>query len=172
MLGALTRLYHLIYRVATDVPDHWTDRAILARSPEDRLRIDTAETGDSIKLKLKTGWMPAFDVDDGDLVVEVPRGALSVAATILLVSGAINSGTSSVRNVLDIMKERNEIRMQTLQEDKLQLELEELRSKIREADDTTTKKMDKVIRSIFRFTVENDDVFSVELLAGGDVSGE
>lgn len=172
ILESMTKLYHLVYRIAADVPDHVTDRALFSQSPQDRLQIDAAETGESIKLKLKTGWLPSFDVEDGDLVVEIPRGALSLAATMVIVSTAIDSGTGSVKNVLDIVQGRYEVRIQLLQEEKLQLELKRLRAKIAEADENTAKKIDKELRALFRLTVQNDDIFSVKLSAGGDGGGE
>jgi hypothetical protein len=51
----------------------------LREYPQDRLGVASIATGQSIKVRLKTGW---FDVDlaQGELVVTIPKGAAAVLA--------------------------------------------------------------------------------------------
>ena len=64
------------------------------------------------------------------------------------------------------------MRIQQPEEEKLQLELKELSKKIDDSDAETARKIDRELRTLFRLTLQNDDIFSVKLSAGGNPSGD
>ncbi len=165
MLGTVTSLYNQVYRIASDKAPDLSVSALFAGTPGDRLRLGTIETGESIKLDVKTGWLPSFRIDDGELVVEIPRGAVSLVGTLILLSIVVESGSSSIKNSLDIMKTRNEIRMQQLQEDKLQLEVDSLRQKLSKADKSTQEVLETELTKFLELTVENDDISAIRVSA-------
>ena len=167
ILQSLTEIYNLVYRIAAEIPQDVTNRYLFSVSPEDRLIVSTVETGSSITLRLKTGWLPSFDVEEGNLVVCMPKGALSVVATVWLVSAAFNYGTSSIKDITDIQKNMNDMRIQSLQEEKLELEIKDLIKRINGADVSTTNKIDQKLRNLFKQTIHNEDILSFKMRTGG-----
>ncbi|TLV00352.1 hypothetical protein [Dyadobacter luticola] len=91
--------------------------------PEDAiLEILSAHTGNSIIIKVKTGWMPEIALQNGNFEVSLPKGAIVLIFVGILIKGAITWGLENYKSI-------QEIEANSLENEKLRIELNELRAK-------------------------------------------
>lgn len=76
---------------------------------ENRLEIESIFTGDSIKIRLKSGILPSFDIEDENITIGMPKGIAAAALTGYLLSASLNYTSSSVKAALETIKTYKEI---------------------------------------------------------------
>lgn len=193
ILYRLDRLYRGFYALKTDLifkngkseVSDYTDlicqtESLLKNRPEDRLYISFAQTGDSIRFHIKTGWSPSFDITDGDFNVGLPKCVLVTGISILLINTAYQAGISNINDTLDFAIKRQEIELnqenleiKRLNKKKLQLETEKLmyelkqtRSKLRESPKHLRTFIEDEFREFVKSTLYNEEISSIKITSG------
>jgi len=130
---------------------------------QDRIILYESNTGESIKFKVKTGWMPRVEVDGEDIIVESPKAVITLLASFYLLSMAVENTTSSYRDILEIIKTDNDIEMQSLQKEKTMLEIEKIKKELRNISPKAHDNIERELHHFLRHTVHNNDVKSIRL---------
>jgi hypothetical protein len=143
---------------------------MLRSNPDERLLIATISTGESIKIRCKTGWVPNVTAEGGDIVVEVPKGMLALIASASLLGGGVKYGIGVVKDYNDIIKTREEIQNIRDARMKEREEAEKLRSKIAQSPPEIQNALETELNGFLNLTTRHDEILGVKLLARG--SGE
>jgi hypothetical protein len=102
--------------------------ALMKAHPEAQLNIEFAQTGDSIKFVMRTGWKPTIGTRAGDVEVGLPKGALAAGLAALLLGAVIDRGVATFQGVLSIAIQQQTRELNDL--DKTQRELNIGKSRI------------------------------------------
>ena len=142
--------------------------------PEERIYISFAQTGNSIKYQIKSGWFPAISSDENcDILIKVPKAAVITALLGLCVTKSFEFGIGSVNQTLDAVKKYNEDRNRELINEKMSLENEKLRLEIEkiqyELEKLPKKSREKFNEDFYKFrqiTILNNEFGGVKITPG------
>ena len=160
IMYSIKNIYYLLYNQCDEKHFNKNKRRV---KKQDRLILYTSETGESIRFKVKTGWVPRITTDGEDIILESPKSVITLLASFYLLSLAIENTTSSYKDILEIIKTNNEIEMQSLQGDKLILEIEKLKKELRNTPPRVRENIEREVHHFLRHTVHNNDIKSLRL---------
>jgi hypothetical protein len=177
LLGALSRLYKIIYGVSQmsledleEIPaEEFMQRVqgIIRGNPEDRLLVATISTSESIKLRCKTGWAPSFSVEDGDVTVAVPKGMLALIVSGGLLAGGVKFGLGVVKDYTEIIKTQEEIQDIRDTRRKEREQADELKKKLDQSPPKIKGMLESELNTVLDLTVRHEDVLAVKVDARG-----
>lgn len=163
IMDSINLIYYTVYGISCKRFIGEPIRALREVNEQNRLLLQTVETGQSITFKVKTGWAPSITMVNSDIAIELPKGAISLVATFSLLMTGIEGGISMYSDVLDIVKKQNEIQMQSLQQQKMALEVEKLLKELKEAPTSVKKEIDNNIQRFSKLTLGNRDINAIRL---------
>ena len=134
-------------------------REVLRSFPEEDILISQIHTGESIKFEYKSGWLPSYRVEDGDVFVQTPEAVMPVIVTGYLILASINYGFSSYNEWLNSKKTELEI-------EKLQYELGEFRRREKDSDGDLRTILDIELRKLAKNTIRNHEMKSAKVTVG------
>lgn len=158
IMFSIRNIYYLLYNSAESYP-HRRNKI----KKHDRIYLYTSETGESIKFKVKTGWVPNISTDGVDIVIESPKSVIALLASFYLLSIAVEKTTASYKNILDIIKTENEIEMQSLTREKVSFDIKKIKNELSKVPTSCQEHIDKEIHHFLRHTVHNNDVKSIRI---------
>lgn len=157
LLNSYYKLYKLFYQINSSENEYWEDIELRFKNhPEDILQILSVHTGSSITFKIKTGWIPSIGTKDGDIVIGLPKGALTVVFIGYLLQKMVSFGITTYKDLIDIENTR-------LENDKLKQELYDMKLKSQNADNETQEKIQKELVNFFNLTVTNNNIKKIEI---------
>lgn len=157
ILRAYENLYKFIYYVSIteDFKELKNDRYLefvneeLLRHPKSKIEFSSLHTGGSIVFKSKTGWLPKVYLENGNYVVEAPKGLRAFIFTGIVLTGIIELGN----NVQEFLRS-------DLEREKLELEVEILKRKFEEMPEEGLREFQKRIDE-FKFEISKDNIQSI-----------
>lgn len=155
LLASYYNLYKLFYKVNfnNDIQDI---EAYFKNHPEDILEILSAHTGNSITIKIKTGWTPSVGLKDGDFEVAIPKGYVTLIFVGYILHKLFSFGVTNYKDILEIENKK-------LENEKLQYELQELKEKCKNQDKETDKEIQAEILNFYFLTAINSNITRVEV---------
>jgi len=145
----------------------------LKAHPEDRFVLHFAQTGDSIKFQLKSGWSPTIGADEGDIVISLPKGVLTIGVLATIITTAYNQGISGFNETLDAAIKVNQLQTQELMNEKLRLENKKLMLEIKKISETFNKipgkdrkEIEKDFKEYIYTTIGNKEITTVKVTPG------
>ena len=159
IMYSIKNLYSLIYSNG----EYSLPKSRNVITKQDRLILYESKTGESIKFKVKTGWMPKVAADGEDVLLELPRSVIALLASFYVLSVAVENTTSSYKQIIDIVKTNNEIEIQSLQQEKMSLEIEKIRKELRNISPKAQDSIDNELQHFLRRTVHNQDIKFIRL---------
>jgi len=106
--------------------NYWFEREY----PNARLQIDSVHTGQSITIKFRSGWHPSIQVKGDDIEVALPRNLAVPFTLVVMILGAVHFSADTAKTSLEVLKVYRETVQIDKENQKLDLELEEMRRRI------------------------------------------
>ncbi|NUZ08847.1 hypothetical protein [Piscinibacter koreensis] len=106
--------------------------ALMKAHPEAQLNIEFAQTGESIKFVMRTGWKPTIGTRAGDVEVGLPKGALAAGLAALLLGAVIDRGVATFQGVLAIAIQQQTRELNELNIGKSRIDIEKGLHELRE----------------------------------------
>ena len=122
----------------------------LRGNPDERLLIGHCRTGESIRIVVVPGWFPNLDVDDGDLVVGLPKRGSSVLLTGYLLSSIVSHGASTLNDATSALKNHRELA-------KIELEVEKIEGELANSPGDICMHADRIVKDIRAQTVRHPE---------------
>lgn len=157
LLGSLSGLYNAIYKIQSSSNNKFVNEEIFKSYPEDTFLIHSIETGNSITIKVTTGWKPKLEVIESDLVISLPKGAVALLLTGYLISKIFDYGISNYKEILEIEKMRMENKI-------LENELKSFDSKLDESDPHLKETFYYEIHNFYNLTISNTNYNQLKLI--------
>lgn len=157
LLNSYYKLYKLFYQINSSENEYWADIELRFKNhPEDILQILSVHTGGSITFKIKTGWVPSIGTKNGDIVIGLPKGALTVVFIGYLLQKMVSFGITTYKDLIDIENTK-------LENDKLKQELYDMKLKSQNVDKDTQETIQRELENFFNLTVTNNNIKKIEI---------
>jgi nitrogen fixation-related uncharacterized protein len=157
LLGSLNGLYNVIYKIQSSNNHNFINEDIFKSYPEDTFLIHSIETGNSITIKVTTGWKPKLEVIEGDFVISLPKGAVALLLTGYLITKIFNYGISNYKEILEIEKLRIENKI-------LEKEWQSFDAKLEETDPHLRETFHYEILNFYNLTISNTNYNQLKLI--------
>lgn len=170
ILDCLQKAYSIIYGVSKGAfkrPEkslHLYEESIqkiFRANPLDRFEIEAISSEESIKLRVKTGYLPTLSSDDDHLYIELPKGVVVLIYLGGLLGSSITYGLVNYNLWLDADRARNEQIIREKQKTKLDLEIEKLSREMREAPEIAQDSLNETTKRFLELTVGHNDIKGV-----------
>jgi hypothetical protein len=132
------------------------------RARETSLAIDSVMTGQSVKFTFKGGWTPSLSVQGDDIQVGLPKSlGVPIIATGLIL-GAVHFTAETVKSAGEAMKVWREVSKIELESKMVNLEIEEIESRIRRAPAPVQRQLDHDVLRLNR-VAKDPDIQDIEV---------
>lgn len=158
LFASLSNLYNITYTIAIAHPQlkelfYFNVDEIFKAHPEDVLCFHAIETGNSITFQVTTGWKPKFDVEEGNFVVSLPKGALSLFIIGYIIMKMFDYGTSSYKQILEIEKLKKENKI--LDSQIMENELNRFNLKLNASPEVVRENFQSELANFYELTLRN-----------------
>lgn len=143
LISSIQNIYKIFYSIKVEFYNQYDEKKItkfdeilkeidrlIKLNFEDILYISSINTGDSIVIRFKTGWKPKIDTEKNDIILYLPHGVVVIVFMAILIGQSLNYGISNYEKILNIIKIKNEIKIQDKQLKKIDLEIKDLINKL------------------------------------------
>lgn len=121
----------------------WLDEWLQFSHPEDRLQIESIETGHSVLLRFKGGWKPTVRIAGQDVEIGLPSGLALPLVFAVLLFGALHASISTARDCVEFLKSWREADKVLKEDRKLDLEIRELQRRLENVPSPIRRQLDQ-----------------------------
>lgn len=156
---------------------------LMKARPEAQLNIEFAQTGESIKFVMRTGWKPTIATKAGDVEVGLPKGALAAGLSALLLGVVVDRGIATFQGGLAIAIQQQTVKLNELDitqrelnisKSRIEIErsLHELRELQRKANPSGPRQSaalrdaEAALGTLISTTVMSDDIKAITVTSG------
>lgn len=188
ILKIITDLYHVnYYLIVEDYLEeekrgykyiHGYDESIFlkardALTSESELYLTFAQTGNSIKIQLKSGLVPSLELKEGEIVVNINKAYITLSVTAYLLITGVSHGIKTYKEILELSHKRIQIenaqeenKLTKLKMKKMEQEIEKLQEKQKKLSPREEEDVQNAYISFYYIATECENITEIQLFPG------